>query len=48
VRWELTENRKYTLSEQTVKLLQGLTAPVRYLDFDQEVNFERFRPRHEG
>jgi ABC-type uncharacterized transport system involved in gliding motility auxiliary subunit len=48
VRWDLTENRQYTLSDQTVKLLQGLTAPVRFLVFDQEVNFERFRPRLEG
>jgi ABC-type uncharacterized transport system involved in gliding motility auxiliary subunit len=47
-RWDLTANRQYTLSEQSVKLLQGLTAPVKFLVFDQEANFDRFRPRLEG
>ena len=44
-RWDLTANRQYTLSEQTVKLLQGLQAPVKILVFDQQMNLERFRPR---
>src|SRR5918995_5649152 len=44
-RWDLTENRQYSLSEQTVKLLQGLEAPVKFLVFDQAENLERFRPR---
>jgi len=47
-RWDLTENKQYSLSDQTVKLLQGLTAPVKFYVFDQEVNFDRFRPRLEG
>jgi ABC-type uncharacterized transport system involved in gliding motility auxiliary subunit len=48
VRWDLTENKQYTLSEQSVKLLVSLTAPLKFLVFDQEANFERFRPRLEG
>lgn len=48
VRWDLTENKQYTLSDQTVKLLQGLAAPLTFTVFEQEVNFERFRPRLES
>jgi ABC-type uncharacterized transport system involved in gliding motility auxiliary subunit len=44
-RWDLTANRQYSLSEQTVKLLQGLDAPVKFLVFDKETEFDRFRPR---
>jgi len=44
-RWDLTANRQYSLSEQTVNLLRGLTAPVKFLVFDQAENLERFRPR---
>ena len=35
-RWDLTANKQYSLSEQTVKLLQGLKAPVKFMVFDQE------------
>jgi len=45
VRWDLTENKQYTLSDQSVKLLRNLTAPVKFLVFDKEDNFARFRPR---
>ncbi len=44
-RWDLTSNRQYTLSDQTVKLLQDLKAPVKFLVFDRNTNFERFRTR---
>ena len=44
-RWDLTENRQFTLSDQTVKLLQGLTSPVKFVVFDRNTNFERFRTR---
>jgi len=44
-RWDLTANKQYSLSDQTVKLLQGLKEPVKFLVFDMEANFERFRPR---
>lgn len=44
-RWDLTANRQYSLSDQTVRLLQGLDAPVRLLVFDQAGALESFRPR---
>jgi len=44
-RWDLTANRQYSLSDQTVKLLQGLTSPVKFLVFDRQEGFERFRSR---
>jgi ABC-type uncharacterized transport system involved in gliding motility auxiliary subunit len=47
-RWDLTENRQYSLSDQTIKLVSELTAPVKITVFDQPENFERFRPRLEG
>jgi ABC-type uncharacterized transport system involved in gliding motility auxiliary subunit len=42
-RWDLTKNKQYTLSEQTVKLLQNLDAPVKFLVFDRADSFDRFR-----
>jgi ABC-type uncharacterized transport system involved in gliding motility auxiliary subunit len=47
-RWDLTANKQYSLSDQSVKLLQGLQGPVKFMVFDQEANFDRFRPRLEG
>jgi ABC-type uncharacterized transport system involved in gliding motility auxiliary subunit len=44
-RWDLTQNRQNSLSEQTVKVLQSLTAPVKFTVFDQSTNFDRFRTR---
>lgn len=44
-RWDLTENKQYSLSEQSVKLLQGVNAPVKFIVFDQEPNFDRYRTR---
>jgi ABC-type uncharacterized transport system involved in gliding motility auxiliary subunit len=44
-RWDLTANQVYSLSDQTVRVLNELDAPVRLTVFDQEVNFERFRSR---
>ena len=35
-RWDLTANQAFSLSEQTVKILQGLDAPVKFTVFDQE------------
>jgi ABC-type uncharacterized transport system involved in gliding motility auxiliary subunit len=42
-RWDLTKNQQYTLSDQTVKLVKNLDAPVKFLVFDQAGNFDRFR-----
>jgi ABC-type uncharacterized transport system involved in gliding motility auxiliary subunit len=44
-RWDLTANQAYSLSEQSIKVLQGLDAPVKLTVFDQETNFDRFRER---
>ena len=44
-RWDLTENQQFSLSEQTVKVLQNLDAPVKFTVFDRATAFDRFRPR---
>ncbi|HKH71434.1 MAG TPA: Gldg family protein [Vicinamibacterales bacterium] len=44
-RWDLTENKQYSLSEQTNKLVGSLTAPAKFMVFDQATALERFRPR---
>jgi ABC-type uncharacterized transport system involved in gliding motility auxiliary subunit len=44
-RWDLTANQQFSLSEQTVKLLRELDAPVRFRVFDQEQNLEQYRTR---
>lgn len=44
-RWDLTANQVFSLSDQTVRVLRDLEAPLRLTVFDQEVNFERFRAR---
>jgi ABC-type uncharacterized transport system involved in gliding motility auxiliary subunit len=44
-RWDLTENQAYSLSEQTIKILRNLDAPVQFTVYDQETGFDRFRPR---
>lgn len=46
-RWDLTENQAYSLSEQSIKILQGLDAPVNFTVYDQETSFDRFRQRFE-
>jgi hypothetical protein len=47
-RWDLTANKQFSLSDQSVKLLQGLTAPVKFLVFEQATGFDRFRGRLGG
>src|ERR1044071_6903725 len=42
-RWDLTKNKQYTLSDQTVKLVKNLDAPVKFTVFDKSDNFDRFR-----
>jgi ABC-type uncharacterized transport system involved in gliding motility auxiliary subunit len=44
-RWDLTAARQYSLSDQTRRLLDSLTAPVRILVFDREREFPRYRDR---
>ena len=44
-RWDLTSNRQYTLSEQTVKLLQELKTPVKLVFFETDAEVDRSRVR---
>lgn len=44
-RWDLTENQAFSLSEQSIKVLQGLDAPVQISVYDQQLNFDNFRAR---
>ncbi len=44
-RWDLTANQVFALSDQTVKILQGLDAPVTFTVFDEELSFDRYRDR---
>jgi gliding motility-associatede transport system auxiliary component len=47
-RWDLTKNKQYTLSDQTVKLLKNLDSPVKFVVFDKTDGFDRFRTPLEG
>ena len=42
-RWDLTASRQNSLSEQTVKVLQGLQGPVKFTVFDRQTDFDRFQ-----
>jgi ABC-type uncharacterized transport system involved in gliding motility auxiliary subunit len=44
-RWDLTENQAYSLSEQSIKVLQGLDAPVDITVFDLQTAFDNYRAR---
>ena len=44
-RWDLTASKQNSLSEQTVKVLQSLTEPVKFTVFDKQTELERFRGR---
>jgi gliding motility-associatede transport system auxiliary component len=46
-RWDLTAAKQFTLSEQTKKIVQGLTKPVRVTVFARTDDFGRFRERLE-
>ena len=45
VRWDLTAARQYSLSDQTRRVLESLTAPVRILAFAREPEFTAYRDR---
>ena len=45
VRLDLTAARQYSLSDQTKRVLESLTAPVRIMVFDREREFPRYRDR---
>ena len=42
-RWDLTANKQYTLSDQTVNLLKGLDSPLRVLVFDLQTRLDGHR-----
>jgi len=44
-RWDLTANKQYSLSDQSVKLLKSVDSPVKVLVFDKETDFDRYRTR---
>lgn len=44
-RWDLTANQVFSLSDQTVKLLKGLDAPVKFVVFDRGGDLQRYQPR---
>jgi ABC-type uncharacterized transport system involved in gliding motility auxiliary subunit len=44
-RWDLTESKQFSLSDQTRKILDGLQKPVRIKVFTRSDDFERFRDR---
>jgi ABC-type uncharacterized transport system involved in gliding motility auxiliary subunit len=44
-RWDLTESKQFSLSDQTRKILGGLQKPVQVKVFSRSEDFERFRDR---
>lgn len=44
-RWDLTQGRIYSLSDQTVKILSGLDAPVKMMLFARDTDFAQYRDR---
>ena len=48
MRWDLTASRQNSLSDQTVKVLQSLQAPVKFIVFDRQTEFDKFRGRLDG
>jgi ABC-type uncharacterized transport system involved in gliding motility auxiliary subunit len=44
-RWDLTAGGAFSLSDQTLKILHGLGAPVKVRVFDRSASFDRFRDR---
>ena len=47
-RWDFTAARQNSLSEQTVKVLDGLQGPVKFTVFERQTEAERFRTRLDG
>ena len=45
LRWDLTAARQFTLSDQTIRILEALDAPLSILVFGRDDDFDRFRNR---
>jgi len=44
-RWDFTANQVYSLSDQTIKVIQNLDAPVKMTVFDRELALDGYRDR---
>jgi ABC-type uncharacterized transport system involved in gliding motility auxiliary subunit len=44
-RWDLTAAKQFTLSDQTIRILETLEGPAKILVFDRENDFDRLRMR---
>ena len=44
-RWDLTAAKQFTLSDQTIRILETLEGPAKILVFDRENDFDRWRMR---
>ncbi len=44
-RWDLTASQQNSLSDQTVRILESLDAPVTFTVFDRQTEMDRFRNR---
>ena len=44
-RWDLTANQVYSLSDQTIKVLQSLDSPAKFTVFDREMALDGYRDR---
>jgi hypothetical protein len=47
-RWDFTSNQVYSLSDQTIKILKELDAPVKFTVFDRELSLDGYRDRLES
>ena len=47
-RWDLTANQVYSLSDQTIRILKELDAPVKFTVFDRELTHDGYRDRLES
>jgi len=45
MRWDVTAAQQYSLSDQTRRVLDSLSAPIRILVFARELDFPRYRDR---
>ena len=44
-RWDMTAARQYSLSDQTIRVLESLESPIKVIVFAQELDFPRYSSR---